>query len=76
MCPKFVSPGCRGAPDRLVLLAGHPAYFVELKRPRGIKPTPWQLRYHEKLRACGQRVWILRTTEAVDAFFAEISCLS
>ena len=31
---KFVSPGWAGAPDRLVLLSSHEAFFVELKAPK------------------------------------------
>jgi hypothetical protein len=71
-CPKFTSPGMKGAPDRIVCLAGHPAYFVELKRPRGGKTADVQTRYHKKLRAAGQRVWVLWTLASVDAFFAEV----
>lgn len=71
-CPKFISPGHHGAPDRIVFLPAHPAYFVELKRPRGGHIAAVQVRYHEKLRALGQSVWILRTIEEVDSFFNEI----
>lgn len=31
---KFISPGWAGAPDRLVLLSSHEAFFVELKAPK------------------------------------------
>jgi hypothetical protein len=72
MTPKFKDPSRNGAPDRLVILPGHPTYYVELKRPRGGKLATWQKRYHDDLRACGQRVWILKTKEAVDAFMLEI----
>lgn len=33
-CYKFVSPGCTGVPDRLILLPGDKAVFVELKAPK------------------------------------------
>jgi hypothetical protein len=72
MCPKFVDPNRKGAPDRLVVLPGHPTYFVELKRPRKSHTEEWQIRYHEALRKCGQRVWLLKSVEEVDAFFVEI----
>ncbi len=67
-CPKFIDASRRGAPDRLVILPGHPTYFVELKRPMFGRVAPWQKRYHEQLRACGQKVWILRSAEEVDGF--------
>ncbi len=46
---KFLSPGRRAVPDRLVLLPGGRAVFVECKAP-GEKPRPEQLREHERLR--------------------------
>jgi hypothetical protein len=72
MCPKFNDPGRRGAPDRIVCLPGHASYFVELKRPKiGVVDTH-QKRYHDALRAAGQRVWVIWSKEGVDDFFAEI----
>ena len=71
-CPKFSDPARKGAPDRLVLLRGHPTYFVELKRPLNARFESGQQRYHEKIRECGQSVWVLRTIEEVDSFFNEI----
>lgn len=71
-CPKFKDLGQAGAPDRIVVLPGHPVYFVELKRPKGGWLEPHQKRYHLELTSRGQRVWVLYTVEAVDAFFAEI----
>lgn len=67
-CPKFIDASRRGAPDRLVILLGHPTYFVELKRPTLGRVAPWQKRYHERLRACGQKVWVLNSIEEVDDF--------
>ncbi|SFN76128.1 hypothetical protein SAMN05216516_11918 [Izhakiella capsodis] len=55
---KFVSPGRRAVPDRLVLLPGGRAVFVECKPP-GEKPRPEQLREHERLRALGFTVAVL-----------------
>jgi len=55
---KFLSPGRRAVPDRLVLLPGGRAVFVECKAP-GEKPRPEQLREHERLRALGLTVVVL-----------------
>jgi len=33
ICPKWVSPGKSGVPDRIILLPGKHVAFVELKRP-------------------------------------------
>lgn len=47
----------RGWPDRLVLLRGGRLIFIELKRPKGGKFEPLQLRIHIKLRALGFKVF-------------------
>lgn len=55
---KFVSPGRRSVPDRIVLLPGGHIIFVECKalgKPRRSD----QLREHERLRALGFKVVIL-----------------
>jgi hypothetical protein len=72
MCIKFKDPGRRGAPDRVACMPGHPTYFIELKRPKKGILADHQVRYHNDLRAAGQRVWVLWTKEAVDGFFASI----
>ncbi|MGL9751795.1 MAG: VRR-NUC domain-containing protein [Symbiopectobacterium sp.] len=58
MAYKFVSPGRRSVPDRIVLLPGGRMVFVECKAP-GEKPRPEQLREHERLRALGFTVVVL-----------------
>lgn len=73
MCPKFIDPARRGAPDRMVMLPGRPVYFVEMKRARFGRVKPWQTRYHEDLRALGHPVWVLWSEPDVDKFLAEIS---
>ena len=40
---KFVSPGCDGVPDRLILIAYGKVAFVEVKA-KGKKPRPIQIR--------------------------------
>ena len=55
---KFVSPGRRSVPDRIVLLPGGRLVFVECKAP-GKPPRSDQLREHERLRALGFTVVVL-----------------
>jgi hypothetical protein len=73
LCIKFIDAGQRGAPDRIVILRGCPAYFVELKRPHIGKLDGAQIRYHQRLKDRGQRVWTLWSREEVDAFIAEVA---
>ncbi|MBD2782507.1 PDDEXK family nuclease [Xenorhabdus szentirmaii] len=62
---KFVSPGRRGVPDRIVVLPDGRVVFVECKAP-GEKPRPDQLREHERLRALGQTVVVLDSKNVDD----------
>lgn len=68
---KFVSPGNNGVPDRLVLLPGGRAYFIELKAP-GKKSSPLQLAQQKKITSLGFRVLEIDSLEKVDAFIAEV----
>ena len=58
LCPKFVSPGSDGWPDRLVLMPGGKIAFVELKAT-GVKPRPLQLQRHAQLRDLGFSVFVV-----------------
>jgi len=63
---KFVSPGVRGVPDRIVILKGCVS-FVELKAPfQNLRAD--QQRMHDKLDAAGADTHTLRTKEAVDMY--------
>ena len=68
MCLKFVSPGRRHVPDRIVLWPG-PArvHFVELKAP-GKAPRPGQQREIARLMSMGFPVYVLDTIEQVAAY--------
>ena len=52
ICPKLVSPGTDGMPDRMVLLPGGRIAFVEVKAP-GRRPRPLQMERHEQRRRLG-----------------------
>ena len=71
LCPKFVSPGMDGMPDRLVLLPGARFAFVETKAP-GKKPRPLQLHRHEQLRQLGFRVFVLDDPERISDLLEEL----
>jgi hypothetical protein len=58
VCPKFVSPGLDGMPDRLILLPGGRIAFAEVKR-HGEKPRPLQAARHGMLRRLGFAVYML-----------------
>lgn len=49
-----------GLPDRLCLLPGGVAFFVEVKS-EGEKPRPVQRNVHRRLRALGFEVYIIDT---------------
>ena len=71
VCPKLVSPGMDGMPDRMALLPGARIAFVEVKAP-GRKPRQLQLRRHEQLRALGFKVYVLDDPERIPALLREI----
>lgn len=71
ICPKWVSPGYDGVPDRIVLLPGGKIGFVEVKAPRE-KPRPLQLARHNRLRQLGFKVYILDGTDQIGGILDEI----
>jgi hypothetical protein len=68
---KFVSPGCRGVPDRLVFMPGGRIYLVELKAP-GQKPRPLQKHMRKKFAKLGFKYYVIDTYETVEVFLSEI----
>ena len=69
---KFTSPGRRSVPDRMILLKGQPAIFVECKRPGG-KLTQGQKREIEKLREKDFQVYVVDSKQKVNNFVWMIS---
>ena len=53
---KWVSPGCAGVPDRIVILPNGRIFFVELKS-EGKTSTPQQRKRQAELRALGCTVY-------------------
>ena len=71
ICPKFVSPGFDGVPDRIVLLPEGRIAFVEVKAP-GKKPRALQTSRHTLLRKLGFRVYVLDNEEQIGGILDEI----
>ena len=59
------------APDRIVLLPGGKAGFVEVKAP-GKKPRPLQARRKKQLEQMGFKVFVLDGTEQIGGIIDEI----
>ena len=71
ICPKFVSPGMSGMPDRIILLPRGKFAFAELKAP-GERPRPLQLARHRLLRKLGFKVYVIDGTEQIGGVIDEI----
>ena len=67
LCEKFVSPGRRSVPDRIVTLPGGRIVFVELKAP-GKGPTELQERDHWRRRKLDCEVVVINSIEGANAF--------
>lgn len=72
LCLKFVSPGWDGAPDRICLLPGGRAVFVELKAP-GRKPRPLQEARHRQLEKMGFPVVVVDRKEMIPETLQKIA---
>ncbi|WP_029200900.1 VRR-NUC domain-containing protein [Oribacterium sp. NK2B42] len=71
ICPKWVSPGFDGMPDRIVLLPGAKIGFVEVKAP-GKKPRPLQVSRLTLLRKLGFKVYVLDEPDQIGGILDEI----
>ena len=71
ICPKFVSPGFDGMPDRIVLLPGGKMGFVELKAP-GQKMRPLQVQRKRQLEGLGFLVYCVDGIEQIGGVLHEI----
>ena len=71
ICPKFVSPGFDGMPDRIVLLPHGVMAFVEVKAP-GKKPRPLQVSRHGLLQRLGFKVYVLDDMNQIGGILDDI----
>lgn len=68
---KWVSPGNRGVPDRIVILPGGRTVYVEMKAP-GKPLEPLQVRWAKILREMGHQVYKIDSNEGIDKFITEV----
>ena len=71
ICPKWISPGMDGVPDRMVLLPHGRIGFVEVKAP-GKVPRPLQVARHRLLKRLGFKVFTLDAPEQIGGILDEI----
>lgn len=71
ICPKFISPGYDGMPDRIILLPEGKFAFAEVKAP-GKKPRPLQIARHRVLRKLGVRVFVIDDPDDIETVLDEI----
>lgn len=62
LCYKFVSPSCRGVPDRILVFPFGHVVFVELKQARG-DLSPLQKLEHARLTKQGAEVFTFYSFE-------------
>ena len=68
---KFVSPGCDGVPDRLILIAYGKVAFVEVKA-KGKKPRPIQIRRINQIKNLGFLVFILDDEKDIPSIIQQV----
>ena len=71
LCPKFVSPGFDGMPDRIILMPKWRIAFAELKA-KGRKPRPLQLSRHRLLRKLGFKVYVIDSVTQIGSVLDDI----
>lgn len=69
---KFVSPGCSGVPDRIVVLPGGMIGFLELKAP-GEEPRPEQKHRIRQLRTLGCVAGVADSQESAERFLSDLA---
>jgi hypothetical protein len=68
---KFVSPGCIGVPDRIVIFPGGKLVFVEIKAP-GQKSRSIQLKRAEELQGLGFKVYAIDSIQGITDLICEM----
>ena len=71
LCPKFVSPGLSGVPDRIILLPHGRIAFAEVKAP-GKKLRPLQIRRKRQLESLGFPVYCIDDPDRIPEIITQI----
>jgi len=71
LAPKWVSPGNRGVPDRIVLLPEGRTVYVELKAP-GKPLQPLQRKWRKTLLALGHQHYKIDSEDDMERFIREV----
>lgn len=67
LCLKWVAPGTRGVPDRIIIMPEGKTYFVEMKQEKG-KLHPLQKYVHRQFENRDHKVYVLWNKEQVNTF--------
>ena len=65
LCIKLHSQNLTGLPDRLCLMPGGKAFFVEIKS-KGKKPRRIQEFIHQKIRMLGFKVYVIDSLDGIN----------
>lgn len=71
LCLKFVSPGNKGVPDRIVILPNGQTIYVELKNETG-RLSALQVRMQTVLKNLNCRTYVLTSIQEVDKLVTEL----
>ena len=71
LCLKFVSPGNKGVPDRIIILPNGQVIFAELKNETG-RLSPLQVKMQETLNKFNCRSFVLTSKPSVDKLMSEM----
>ena len=67
-CEKLVNVGCKGFPDRTILLPNGKTIYVETKRPKGGRYSAMQNKWRDWLHALGCSYYRIKDVEQLAAF--------
>ena len=63
---KFKSPTQRGVSDRIACMPNGETWFVELKRPKGGRLSPLQVRFRDEVQKLQQKYLLATNYEEID----------